>query len=226
VKDSAEEEAAKYADGGAVKVEEGGDEDGEDELVVVNHMRANAVDRGDGARGLGSKATESDSKSAATPQKTLMITNPETDGMRAEEKTSPSAARAAAASRNNSDLGERHASGEKGTADVAAAMGGMGLSDVSSPNNGKTLGALKPLDGGRRLSQALPHHVPKMDSLASKMEDIRRNMGEEVSVYDVLSPLNATLTFVLCSFLQGLRAPWDSKGKPLGSIGGGKDSKK
>jgi hypothetical protein len=187
VKDTAEEEAAKYADGGAVKMEQGVDEDGEDELVVVNNMRANAVDRGDGTRGLGSKVSDSDSKSSNTPQKALSITaNPETEVMRAEEKTSPSAARAAAASRNNSDLGERHASGEKGSADgaagMSAAMSGMGLSDVSSPSNGKSLGALKPLGGGARLSQALPHHVPKMDSLASKMEDIRRNMGEEVSI--------------------------------------------
>jgi hypothetical protein len=188
VKDTAEEEAAKYSDGGAVKMEQGaGDDDGEDELVVVNNMRANAVDRGDGTRALGSKATDSDSKSSATPQKALLsiTANPETDVMRAEEKTFPSAVRAAAASRNNSDLGDRHASGEKGGADgaagMSAAMSGLGLSDVTSPNNGKSLGALKPLGGGARLTQALPHHVPKMDSLASKMEDIRRNMGEEVS---------------------------------------------
>lgn len=44
--------------------------------------------------------------------------------------------------------------------------------------------------------QALPHHIPKMaDPLVNRLENIRSAMGDE-----------------------GLRAPWDLKGKPLGKL--------
>eukprot|EP01038_Epipyxis_sp_PR26KG_P013016 gene13016-17448_t len=57
---------------------------------------------------------------------------------------------------------------------------------------------LTSLDGASSMPRrvaALPHHIPKSDMLSKKLEDIRKNMGE-----------------------GGMRAPWDAKGRPLGSI--------
>lgn len=113
---------------------------------------------------------------------------------------------------------------------VGASMGSMSLGGVSGPAPGKaSMGVgLKPLGGGGgRPLQALPHHIPKMDSLSNRMDDIRRNMGEEVRLYFLtcFSKLILDYPFMLA---QGLKAPWDSKGKPLGSISSplGKESKK
>lgn len=57
-----------------------------------------------------------------------------------------------------------------------------------------------PTDATSARKIALPHHVPKMEGggLQSKMDEIREKMG-----------------------MEGLSAPWDLKGKPLGSIGSG-----
>jgi hypothetical protein len=45
---------------------------------------------------------------------------------------------------------------------------------VSSASVAGDLGVLRP-------RQALPHHLPKMDSLSHKLEDIRKTMGDSVS---------------------------------------------
>lgn len=50
-----------------------------------------------------------------------------------------------------------------------------GSKNVDSTNN---LGVVDP---NFRPKQALPHHLPKMDGLSSKLEDIRRTMGDAVS---------------------------------------------
>lgn len=68
--------------------------------------------------------------------------------------------------------------------------------DGGSPAGAR--GGLAPIGGGGRRLQALPHHVPKVESLEKKMEEIRKNMGKD-----------------------GMVAPWDARGKPLGSLGGG-----
>jgi hypothetical protein len=47
-----------------------------------------------------------------------------------------------------------------------------------------------------RPKQALPHHLPKLDALSSKLDDIRKTMGD-----------------------NGMKAPWDLKGRPLGGAG-------
>lgn len=65
---------------------------------------------------------------------------------------------------------------------------GQSASDLS-PNVGSGLSPLQP----RRTMQALPHHVPKLDSLSRKLDDIRKNMGEEVLVDYVVC-----YTYILC----------------------------
>jgi hypothetical protein len=45
-----------------------------------------------------------------------------------------------------------------------------------------------------RYSAARPHHVPKLDSLSKKLEQIRAEMGEEVFFVDLISPSHS-LTF-------------------------------
>jgi hypothetical protein len=74
-----------------------------------------------------------------------------------------------------------------GAAGPAASVAPMGSSGglgggAGGGAGGAPLGGLRPLagGGGARMTQALPHHIPKLDGLASKMEDIRRTMGEEV----------------------------------------------
>ncbi len=78
---------------------------------------------------------------------------------------------------------------------------------ISSPS-----GLLEPLRNARLTQQALPHHIPKMDALSRKMDDIRKTMGEEVSRCCLSRRCQA-------DFVQGLKAPWDSRGRPLGAIG-------
>jgi len=79
-------------------------------------------------------------------------------------------------------------------ATAAGAASALAAADSKSPSGTAAAATASP---PQRV--ALPHHVPKMESLGSKLDDIRKNMGE-----------------------QGLKAPWDGKGKPvLGSIGGG-----
>jgi hypothetical protein len=49
---------------------------------------------------------------------------------------------------------------------------------AAAGSSGSGLSPLQP----RRTMQSLPHHVPKLDSLSKKLDDIRKNMGEEVSI--------------------------------------------
>lgn len=80
------------------------------------------------------------------------------------------------------------------------------------------LGALGGSSQQPQSHQALPHHIPKTDALSRRMEDIRKTMGDEVS--NLCCCFFNQMLSLLC-LLQGLRAPWDSKGRPLGAIGGG-----
>jgi hypothetical protein len=207
---SAAEEAAKYSDdSGAVKMDLNTEEDeGDEELVVVNTMRhgsggdsgSKAVADIESGGGGDSKATDR----AVAKQRSGGL-SPETD-LRADEKGSPATAAAlGGASRNNSDLGSAPAGDKWGADDgmrhATAQMSSMSLGGgATSPSagTGKTLGALKPLGGGGGRMTALPHHVPKVEGLASKMEDIRRNMGEEVRT--------KTVVYVLMKRLRRLAA--------------------
>eukprot|EP01033_Poteriospumella_lacustris_P009170 gene9170-6598_t len=77
---------------------------------------------------------------------------------------------------------------------------------LAAPSTGSPA---KPLAGDKaaaealflRPKQALPHHLPKLDSLSHKLDDIRKTMGD-----------------------NGLKAPWDLKGRPLGGGLGPLDS--
>lgn len=174
---SASEEAAKYADlddGVSMAAKPGDEAEGDDELIVVNARRNGSAGSKAGPED-DSKATGAETgaeKAAVTKQRSSSGSSPETDAtmLRAEEKGSSS---------SSAGVG----GGDKGGSESgAAAAGGLGKTS--------TLTALKPLGGGgigggARLT-ALPHHVPKMDSLASKLEDIRKNLGDEVSCVPLL----------------------------------------
>lgn len=76
---------------------------------------------------------------------------------------------------------------------AASAPGGVGATPAELKSDAKLLMAPLP-----SFKQALPHHLPKLnDSLAGRLESIRSAMGEE-----------------------GLHAPWDLRGKPLGKMQG------
>jgi len=147
------------------------DSDGEDELVVVNNMRPASTGASSDRKG-GDDA--GDSKAGA----------PETEVPRAEAKVGP----ASTVTTVSTNIVASSSSGAKAQAPaqvdpVSSLSSSMGAATLNTSMNtlsaGKGLSPLKPLGGGAR--QALPHHIPKLDSLASKMDDIRKNMGEEVS---------------------------------------------
>jgi hypothetical protein len=133
------------------------DEEGEEELVVVNTMRTASA-----TAPLDPAAAAGDSKSSA----------PETEVARAEAKTGG----IAAASAPSSSGGAKAQSADAAVAGLSASFGAASMNAAA----GKGLSPLKPLGGPR---QALPHHIPKMESLGSKLDDIRRNMGDEVRFF-------------------------------------------
>ena len=107
---------------------------------------------------------------------------PETEVPRAEAKVGP-ASSVTTASTNvvASSSGAKAQAPADPVSSLSSSMGAATLNtSMNTLSAGKGLSPLKPLGGGAR--QALPHHIPKLDSLASKMDDIRKNMGEEVSV--------------------------------------------
>lgn len=61
-----------------------------------------------------------------------------------------------------------------------ASASSAGAASMSSPSSA-AVGGLEPLRGGGR--QALPHHIPKLEGLGRKIDDIRKTMGEDVSVH-------------------------------------------
>jgi hypothetical protein len=124
--------------------------------------------------------------------------NPETEVPRSDEKGGSGSVGmgvgvgASAAAGDKASGGSAGGSVASGTAGVGAGPGlGLGVAGLAASvapmgssgglGGGAPLGGLRPLaGGGARMTQALPHHIPKLDGLASKMEDIRRTMGEEV----------------------------------------------
>lgn len=167
------------------------EEEGEDELVVVNTRRPVSG-------GADHKRSEEGAR------RLLTSGEPETEVPRAEAKNGPSSSSSSSTTMTTSSAKAQPV--DRAVSSLSASMGATSLNgannSTSNPSVGKGLSPLKPLGGGIR--QALPHHIPKLDSLANKMDDIRKNMGDE-----------------------GLKAPWDSKGRPLGGISTlGKDSKK
>lgn len=70
-------------------------------------------------------------------------------------------------------------------------------SDSKAPDSSIAASASSPNSSTSpmRMRQALPHHLPKLDALSHKLDDIRKNNGD-----------------------GGLKAPWDSKGRPLGAV--------
>ena len=145
-----------------------------------------------------STSTDSMSKLVESNNNNNNNANPETEVPRAEEKTSPgSAARGKLNNTNSSNNVTSNNNFSSPTSrvpsggDKVGSEGSGDAVDFTSPTGGvgKGLGALKPLNGmsggggggGGRIN-ALPHHIPKMDNLSSKMEDIRKNMGDEVSL--------------------------------------------
>jgi hypothetical protein len=56
-------------------------------------------------------------------------------------------------------------------------------SSPATSSSGTPSSTLEPLRNNMRLApQALPHHIPKMDALSKKLDDIRKTMGDEVSL--------------------------------------------
>ena len=156
------------------------EDEAEEELVVVNHMRGGSSK--ETAIGLDEAESKVSGNGLSRPNNLLTSTDPETAEMvRAEDKNSPTA-RGVGGATTTGDSGDKTGAVDGG---FNASMGSMSLN--MSPGAGKGLGSLKPLGGGGggRLN-ALPHHVPKMEGLASKMEDIRRNMGDEVSLIVII----------------------------------------
>lgn len=90
---------------------------------------------------------------------------------KADEKPSSSSAAPAAA------VVDVKASAKTLSSDNLTAVAGAkdSPSKLSSLGDGSNL-----LGGGGRLRQALPHHLPKMESLGAKLDDIRKNMGDTV----------------------------------------------
>lgn len=91
----------------------------------------------------------------------------------AQDHAAPSSASAAAAAARDV--------APMGTADFRGSSAASGVATSGSPNT------------DRRLSQALPHHVPKMAGLNSKMEELRKNMGDAVRKYNHYCALHHSL---------------------------------
>lgn len=67
------------------------------------------------------------------------------------------------------------------------------MSPAPGPSNSAPVVANSGNADPGRMRQALPHHLPKLEGLSTKLIDIRKNMGD-----------------------TGLKAPWDYTGRPLG----------
>ena len=158
------------------------DEDGEEELVVVNTRRI-----ADSATAPTTSSAFSDRKGGASEdddRKLITAGAPETEVPRAEAKTGPSGSFSSSTAMTIASSSSAKAGpSDRVVSSLSASMGAASLNNASdhasNPSIGKGLSPLKPMGGGLR--QALPHHIPKMDSLANKMDDIRKNMGDEVS---------------------------------------------
>lgn len=91
----------------------------------------------------------------------------------------------------------------------------LGISNLSVSSPGGAGGK----EEGTRMAR--PHHVPKLDSLSKRMDEIRKSMAQQVGLLSVF--LFHQVTFELCFQGGGLAAPWDSKGKPI--LDGGMEKK-
>jgi len=163
------------------------DEDGEEELVVVNTRRI--------TDGVATSTTTvpsnafSDRKRGAAEEgdrKLITAGDPETEVPRAEAKIGPSGSFSSSTALTIASSSSAKAGpSDRAVSTLSASMGAASLNGASdhatNPSVGKGLSPLKPMGMGGGLRQALPHHIPKMDSLANKMDDIRKNMGDEVS---------------------------------------------
>lgn len=161
-----------------IGVPHGSGDSGDDEAAAED----SGPDRGDDHSAKG--AEDKESKPAAAD-------SPETTGVSAaaEEKRSPvSSPGKAMMMITNSAHSPSATSGDhkKTYASVTSSPGrsSSGLatgapSEPLRPLGNVRLGALGG-GGGGSAHQSLPHHVPKMDALSKKMDEIRRTMGEEV----------------------------------------------
>lgn len=153
---------------------------------MVNNMRPASTGAGSDRKG-GDDA--GDSKAGA----------PETEVPRAEAKVGPASSVTTVSTNTNVVASSSGAKAQALVDPVSSLSSSMGAATLNTSMNtlsaGKGLSPLKPLGGGAR--QALPHHIPKLDSLASKMDDIRKNMGEEVSVFCFLFFVFFVRVFVL-----------------------------
>lgn len=139
-----------------------------------------------------SNSAFSDRKGGAAEEgdrKLITTGAPETEVPRAEAKIGPSGSVSSSTAMTIASSSSAKAGpSDRAVSSLSASMGAASLNSATdhanNPSIGKGLSPLKPMGGGLR--QALPHHIPKMDSLANKMDDIRKNMGDEVSCFEML----------------------------------------
>ncbi len=157
------------------------DEDGEEELVVVNTRRI--TDNAAAATTTATSSAFSDRKGGPVEEgdrKLITASDPETEVPRAEAKSGPSGSFNSSTAMIASSSSAKAGPSDRAVSSLNASMGAASLNGANA-SVGKGLSPLKPMGMGGGLRQALPHHIPKMDSLANKMDDIRKNVGDEVS---------------------------------------------
>lgn len=72
--------------------------------------------------------------------------------------------------------------GDDASVASSSTMGYGGLAG-GKDDDSSTISFSSPSGGDNRLRLARPHHIPKLDSLSKRLDEIRKTMGDQVNYY-------------------------------------------
>lgn len=119
----------------------------------------------------------------------MTVTDPESDSTNLHSNSSSSSSIRSAKSKSTSPSTAADAK----SSSVTVTHDGMistGVSTTTINSSSSSINIVsQPVVSSSRRDAALPHHVPKIESLSNKMEELRKTMGNEVSEDCLLTSL-------------------------------------